>query len=481
MTGARMRRLGLFAVTTVLSLLALGGCAHTTPPAPAPAARTAFDPLLDDVARRTFDWFWETSDPVRGLVPDRAPSPTFSSVASIGFGLTAYGIGAERGWISREAARRRTLATLRFLLDAPQGPEQSGKAGYRGFFYHFLDAFSGTRYANNELSTADTGLLMLGVLFAQSYFDGSSSEEAEIRRLAERLYARVDWKWATPRGPLITMGWKPESGLLPLDWCCYNEAMFVYVLALGSPTHAVGKESWDAWTASYGSSWGTLGGQPHLTFGPHFGHQFTASWIDLRGIRDAYMRERGFDYFENSRRATYAQRAYAIENPLRWKGYGENVWGLSACDGPVDAVLPYEGSLREFRTYAARGVNLDPANNYDDGTITPMAAIGSLPFAPEIVVPALHEMHARYGRHIYGRYGFYDAFNPSFDYDVPLRHGRRVPGFGWVDTDHIGIDQGPILLMIENHRDGFVWSVMRRNAHLRRGLERAGFTGGWLQ
>src|SRR5690606_2531124 len=219
-------------------------------------------------------------------------------------------------------------------------------------------------------------------------------------------------------------------------------------------------------------------GQEYLSFAPHFGHQYSHTWIDFRGIRDAYMRDRGMDYFENSRRATYAQRAYAIENPMQWTGYGENVWGLTASDGPQHTTQEYRGQQREFRHYSARGAEL--SNAFDDGTIAPTAALGSIAFAPEIVIPAAEEMHRRYGEFLYSSYGFLDAFNPSFEYDILLKTGRIVPGQGWVASDYIAIDQGPILAMIANYRNDFVWNVMKTNPYIRKGLERAGFTGGWL-
>jgi hypothetical protein len=472
-----------FVLALALTLAACGGsvsrqASHGVTPAPPPPA---LDALFDDIERRTFDFFWETTDPTTGLVPDRYPTPSFSSIAAIGYGLTAYGIGVERGYVSREDARARVLTTLRFLHDAPQGPEPTGNAGYKGLFYHFLDMSTGTRYADSELSTVDTALLLMGALFAQQYFAGDHPDEAEIRSLAETLYRRVDWRWASPRAPAVSLGWLPEEGFIEYDWRGYNEAMFVYLLALASPTHAIDANAWETWTADYDRSWGVLEGQQHLTFGPMFGHQFAAVWIDLRGLRDAYMRARGLDYFENSRRMTYAQRAYAIRNPLGWQGYGANVWGLTACDGPGDLRLDYRGEVRQFRGYAARGVNLDPAHNYDDGTIAPYGALSSLPFAPEIVIPAVREMHARYGSAIYGRYGFFDSFNPSFTYDMPLPAGRVVPGIGWVDVDYLGLDQGPIIAMIENYKSGFVWNTMRGSPHLRTGLARAGFSGGWLE
>src|SRR5258705_4476181 len=275
---------------------------------------------------------------------------------------------------------------------------------------------------------------MMGVLFAQSYFDGADPEETEIRTLAENLYEAIDWAWASPRAPGISMGWRPEQGFLDSDWEGYNEAMFLYVLALGSEAQTVDAGAWSFWTSTYDRTWGTLEGQEHLTFGPLFGHQYTAVWIDLRGLRDAYMRGRNLDYFENSRRAVYSQRAYATRNPLGWKGYGSDVWCLTACEGPTDANLPYNGQTRSFHTYAARGVNLDPSVNFDDGTLAPTAVIGSLPFAPEIVIPAIRALRDRYGTEIYGEYGFFDAFNPSPHFDETPSIGPRLAGFRRVDN-----------------------------------------------
>ena len=192
------------------------------------------------------------------------------------------------------------------------------------------------------------------------------------------------------------------------------------------------------------------------------------------------MRAAGFDYFENSRRATYANRAYCAANPMKWAGYSDRIWGLSACDGPGNLELPYRGQKRTFFGYAARGP-IDQPDGRDDGTIAPTAALSSLPFAPEIVIPCAEAMLRDYGARLYGTYGFRDAFNPSFTYrDVKLDTGSVDPLRGWVATDYLGIDQGPILLQAANYRDGFVWNYMRRVPAIRRGLKRAGFTGGWI-
>lgn len=456
-----------------------GPIAQTPAPAPAKPGPPELPPLFRDIERRTFQFFWDTTNENNGLTPDRFPSRPFASIASVGFALTAYPIGIENGWVSRRQAVDRTLVTLKFFRDAPQGPQRTGKIGYRGFYYHFLDMQTGHRYEPwVELSSVDTALLMSGVLFAQSYYDRDDPREKEIRDIADELYRRVDWSWLQKREPLISMGWYPESGFIQHDWVGYNEAMMLYILAMASPTHPVGPDAWQVWTRTYDLSWGVFEGQEYLSGAPQFWHHYAHVWIDFRGIRDDYMRNRGIDYFENSRRATYAQRAYAIENPMKWKEYGENVWGLTASDGPQRTIQYYQGQQREFRHYSARGAGL--RDDFDDGTIAPTAAIASLPFAPEIVIPATQAMHEKYGDYLYSSYGFLDAFNPSFDYDIPLKTGRLVPGKGWVASDYIGIDQGPILAMIANYRNEFVWKVMRRNPYVRKGLELAGFQGGWL-
>jgi hypothetical protein len=436
--------------------------------------------FLDELQARTFRFFWETTNPANGLAPDRYPNPPFSSIAAVGFALTAYPIGVERGWVSRAAARRRVLTTLRFFDRAPQGTGSRGVTGLNGFFYHFLDMRSGERFEQIELSTVDTSLLLAGMLFCQSYFDRPEPEEAEIRRLAEAIYGRVDWRWAqqpAKEAPAVGMGWTPEHGFIDYSWRGYNEGMIVYLLALGSPTHPVGTDAWTAWQRDFDKSWGlNFGPQPHLGFPPMFGHQYTQVWVDLRGVRDSYMAARGIDYFENSRRATLAQHAYAQANPGGWKGYDGQIWGLTACDGPGNGKHLYKGELRQFYSYTARG-----PGQRDDGTLSPTAAVGSMPFAPEICAPTARALKDRHGARIYGRYGFLDAFNPSFDFDdMGPAAGRRIPGLGWVGPQYLGIDQGPIVAMIENWRSGLIWKVMRRNPHIVRGLKRAGFTGGWL-
>jgi hypothetical protein len=433
--------------------------------------------FLDEVQKRTFQYFWTLANPQTFLIPDRYPTPSFSSIAAVGFALTAYPIGVERGYITREQAQDRVLKTLEFFANAPSNEEAKNVSGYQGFFYHFLDMETGHRYKDVELSTIDTTLFLAGTLFCQSYFDRQDPIEKSIREIAETLYRQPNWKWFQIRKPAVSMGWRPENGFINYDWQGYNEAMILLILALASPTYPIEKEAWTEYTKTY--QWGEFYGYEYVGFAPLFGHHYSHVWIDFKGIQDAYMRERGIDYFENTRRATYAQREYAIKNPMKWKGYGENIWGLSACDGPLDITLPVDGSPRQFFTYAARGASHDEIR--DDGTITPAAAAGSMPFTPEISLPALIEMRKHYRDDLFTEFGFRDSFNPSFTFDVKVQHGRVRNGKGWFDGDYLGIDQGVLFAMIENYRSGLIWKVMRKNPHIILGLQRAGFSGGWLE
>ena len=435
--------------------------------------------FYEDIERRTFLWFWETANPTNGLVPDRWPTPSFCSIAAVGYALPAYAIGVERGWVSRADARDRTLTTLRFFWNAPQGADRAGTTGHKGFYYHFLDMGTGARFKDVELSSVDTTILLMGVLFAGQYFDRSDNGEREIRDLSRKLYERADWNFFRSDGrAAVSMGWHPEQGLIPANWVGFNEGMFVNILALGSPTHPGPPNLWGQWTARYPQFWRGVGPTRHIGFAPLFGHQYSHIWIDFRGIRDAVMAKEGFDYFENSRRATFTNWAWCSTNRMKWEGYSQKLWGLTACDGPGDFRLPYKGETRQFFGYSARGPLIEPEGR-DDGTLSPTAALGSLPFAPEIVLPCAETM-LKWPR-LFDHYGFKDSFNPSFTYtSVKQDTGSIDAKNGWVAKDYLGIDQGPILLQAANYRDDFIWKYMRRVPAIRRGLERAGFTGGWL-
>ena len=469
-------------LTALLASLLLASCANAPVRHRAVVPTPADTAMLDDVERRSFHFFWDLADPNTMLVPDRWPTPSFSSIAAVGFGLTAYCIGAERGYVTREAAAERTRATLQSLLAMKQGPEPRGVSGYHGFYYHFLDMKLGERFepgdgGHIELSTIDTTLLVAGALFAQSYFDRDNAAEADIRRDAETLYERVEWTWEEVRPHAVSMGWTPENGFHTYDWRGYNEAMILVILALGSPTHPVEASAWATYHST--DTVGTLYGQQFVQFAPLFGHQYSEVWIDFRGITEPVIGAQGIDWFENSRRATLAQHAYAVENPAGWRDYGDRLWGLSACDGPMDATVTIDGRPRAFHSYTARGVALNDIR--DDGTIAPTAAASSIVFTPELSIPAIREMSTRYGANLYAQYGFLDAFNPTLRTSEQLKHGRVDPAQGWFDVDYLGIDEGPIVAMIENYRSELVWKTMRKNPHVIAGLKRAGFSGGWLK
>jgi hypothetical protein len=280
-----MRRYAFFAILAVSV-----GCARGTVSTEVRALPAADAAFLDTLERYTFDWFWETTNPTNGLTPDRAPDPPFASIAAVGFALTAYPIGVERGYVTRAQAAERAVSTLRFFWRAPQGSDSTGMSGRWGFFYHFLNMNTGLRQATTELSTIDTALLLAGVLFVQQYFDAASAPEPEIRALADSLYRRTEWPRFHLNNPLVTMAWRPERGFGPARYQGYDEAMILYVLALGSPTFPGDSLAWQTFTTTY--KWGTFYGQAHVNFAPLFGHQYSHVWIDFRGIRDAYMRDR---------------------------------------------------------------------------------------------------------------------------------------------------------------------------------------------
>ncbi|HEX6048370.1 MAG TPA: glucoamylase family protein, partial [Gemmatimonadaceae bacterium] len=405
-------------------------------------------------------------DAETGLVRDNSAEDTRATIAGSGFALCNYVIAAERSYLAREDAAERARRALRFLWNAPQGDSRDA-TGTHGFFYHFLDMRSGRRMWRCEVSTIDSTILFAGALVAAAYFDRATATEYEIRWTADALYRRADWTWSLDGGKLVSLGWRPERGFLPYHWAGYTEALLLYVLALGSPTHPIPSECYAEWCKGY--RWRSLYGYELLYAGPLFIHQLSHAWIDFRGIRDAYMEARGSDYFENSRRATYVQRAYATRNPRRFVGYDAECWGLTACDGPGPAVRSINGGARRSWHYRARGVPFGP----DDGTVSPSAIVASLPFAPEIVVPTIEAMRARHPS-IDRAYGLACGFNPS------VRVEGNGDTRGWVSPVHYAIDQGLMVMMLENARSELIWRLMRTCPYVVDGLRRAGFTGGWL-
>ncbi|MBA2524492.1 MAG: hypothetical protein H0V18_01730 [Pyrinomonadaceae bacterium] len=393
--------------------------------------------FLEDLERRSFDYFWEQADPQTGLVPDRARMDgtpldenhlNVASIAATGFGLTALCIAAERRWVAKEQAKERVRNTLRFFAT---------KAFHKkGWFYHWLDAKTGERRWKSEVSSIDTALLVAGVLTAGQCY----REDAEVALLANRIYDRIDFRWMLNGHPLLlSHGWKPETGFLRPRWDTYSEDAILYLLAIGSPTHPVSPASWYAlWRDRYRYETYTY----FTTIGvPIFMHQYSHAWVDFRDRRE--VRGDRIDYFENSIAATLAHREFCIDLAGEFPGYGPNLWGITASDS-AKGYLAWGGPPR------------DPAI---DGTIVPSAPGGSLMFTPELTLAALKFMRNKFGDKVYGRYGFVDAFNPHT---------------GWVDTDVIGINAGIVLLSAENMRTGNVWRWFMQNRQIPRAMQMVG-------
>lgn len=399
-----------------------------------PASFTQDDEaFLALVERRAFDYFAQEHHTRTGLVKDKASNfggdrYTVASIAATGFGLSAMCVGAERGWISKEEARRYCSRTLRFFLQRMDH--------VHGFFYHFVHWGTGKRTNHSELSSIDTALFLAGALTAAEYFKGT-----EVEELANDLYERVDFPWMLNGGTTLSMGWDPATGFLRPRWDRYNEALMLYVLAVGSPTHPIPSESWRGVSKKIG----LYGDHVLIACPPLFTHQYSAIWLDLRDKNDGFA-----DYFENSRAATLANREFCLDQRNKYKTYSEDIWGLTASDGP-----------NGYRAYGA-----EPGGAVHDGTVAPTAAGGSIVFTPEISLRALRSMYQNHRERLWGKYGFSDAFNLDQN---------------WFSSDVLGIDQGPMLLMIENLRSEFVWRVFMDHPAIERGMGLLGFRAGTLK
>lgn len=458
-----MRRNMIKIFSLLLSVIILLGCSNSAKEKTGLTSvgydlSEAEEAFLDSIQHNTFLFFWNECNPVNGLVKDRSTKNSPASIAATGFAIPAWAIGAERNWITREQAADLTLNLLKFLLNSDQSEDKSA-TGYKGFYYHFLKMDTGEREWNCELSSIDTGLLFAGIIFARNYFDQAIDKEKNIREISQQILNRADWKFFTlpedhkmPNS--ICLGWTPEEKYHPWGWHGYNEALILYVIAAGLGMENVEK-GYETWLSTY--VWDEpYKGLAHAIFPPLFGHQYSHMFIDFRDLADRYMKEKGLDYFENSRRATYTQREYAKENPNGWIGYDSLVWGITACDGPG-----FTKDGKEFLGYAGRGTSGGENVFFDDGTIAPTAAGGSIVFAPEIVIPTLIHFKEKYGdKGLWGKYGFVDAFNLTVD---------------WYDKEYLGIDQGPIIMMIENFRTEFIWKLMMKDPIIKTGLERLGF------
>ncbi len=402
-------------------------------PGPLRAAPSEDDAFLEDLEHRSFNFFWELGNPQTGLMPNRAHTDGsgnsgITSIAVIGFGLTSYCIGAERGWVPRAEAESRVEATLKFLLD--NTPDE------HGFLPHFLDLKTGKRAWNSEFSSIDTALLLHGVLTARQYFSSP-----RITPLATKIYERIDWPWMMNGKSTLGMGWKPENGFLPWHWEKFSEHLGMTLLAMASPTHPLPASAWQAWQRK---PLATFEGRTFLQYPPLFVHQFPQAWWDFRGWRDGDV-----EYFANSRTATLAQRAFCVSLKGQFPGYEENIWGLTSSD-----------SMKGYKDWGGPPPNGGKMSPWIDGSVVPCAAAGSLPFAPKECLAALKAMYHRFGDRIYGRFGFADAFHPTN---------------GWTNRDVLGLDLGITLLMAENYRTGFVWKWFAKNPEVAKAMELAGF------
>ena len=419
-----------------------------------------------------------------GLVLDAARPGSPCSIAAAGFAATTYAAAHSLGLLDRRLAARRT----RDIVDAFSAIKQAKSgAGVHGYYYHFLETSEkqrGKRAWRCELSSIDTALLVAGLLVAAAYFDEEAEDEAAIRDGATAIYERVEWPFLLRPNGAIGHGWYPprkgftrsnctEDGYIRWDWRGYNEGLLLYLLALGSPTHPVPAESYDAWCSTYAESWRELYGIEYLHSPPLFVHQFPQAFIDFRGIRDAFNRERDFDYFEQARRATMIQIEYAKQNPRDHNGYSKLTWGISASNGPGNLhrkQLDRDGKRRHYFAYRERGV-APPESVIDDGTLAPWAAAASLPFAPDEVVAGI-KAHRDVMLCRADWTGFMGSYNLNYVSD-------SCP-HGWVDEHDLAIEQAPIVIMIANHLNGAIWSATQKSPAFVRGLQRAGFTGGWL-
>jgi hypothetical protein len=423
--------------------------------------------MLDSLLKETFDYFLRHTDPVTGLIADKTKTDSPSSIGVVGMGISAYIVGIKNNFLTRADAAANIKKVLHFIYNCPQGPGPDA-TGYKGFYYHFLDMKTGKRVWNCEISTIDSAFFIAGALHAAEYFTEDTRDENEIRHLAQELYLRVDWQWALNGSDSIANGWIPETGFIPYRWNKdYSEAMILYMLALSSPSFPIPESIYKKWTASFELK--NYYNIEYVYAGPLFIHQFSHLWIDFKGINDELNTKLGFDYFENSRRATYVHREYGKDNPLRFEEYNEHFWGLSACDGPGEKEISVHGKKRTFYGYVSRGAPEGP----DDGTVSPWSVVASLPFAPEIVMETIRYFIEKFDLKHPRLYGFEASFNPTY----PEKNENPD---GWVSPWRFGLNQGAIVIMIENFRSGLIWNLTKKNSVFIRGLKQAGFSGGWL-
>lgn len=420
--------------------------------------------LLERLQFDAFHYFMAHAAPATGLIADSSHAGAAASIAATGFALSCYPVAVERGWLTRARGLQITLATLRFFHDSPQGKGEQ-ETGYQGFYYHFLDMHTGRRAHGCELSTIDTAILLGGMLVAARYFDNGSAAEEHVRSLTGTLVERANWAWTMDDNGGVNQAWMPADGFHKSDWDGYTEALLLYTLGAASTAHPIPKATYERDARRY--RWHHNAGVDWIHAAPLFIHLFPQAWLDLRGLQDGFVnRHADIDYFENSRRAIHVQRNYARLNPFNFVGYGRGIWGLSACQGPSGALPMRDGERRQFLGYSARGVTAGP----DDGTLVPWAATTCMAHTPDLALEGLRAMLTTYPRALRdGR--FVGAINPSLPGDGPE---------GWISPGCFGIDQGLVVMMIENARSGLLWKLTRKSPVIRKGLRALGFTGGWL-
>lgn len=411
------------------------------PPGQSPGHHIPKKKLLHLEARKAVSFFWneantDPSSPGYGLTAKGTDDPGVSSVASVGFGLTALTIGAENHWIPRKEARKRALGTLNTLLhNADQ---------VHGFFYHWLDIKTGKRTWNSEVSSIDTVLALNGVITAGEYFGG------DVKKLADQIYDRVDWPWfRDSENNQFYMAWRPETGFSPGTWNNYAEQLDMYVLAAGSPTHPVNKDMFYSFKRRKSAY---KDGQPFIYswFGSLFTYQYAHAWVDFRNKVD----RKGVDWFQNSVIASKASRQYSIDHADQYKTFGPDSWGLTASKGP-----------NGYKGYGSPPSGEPGVNNQNstDGTIAPAGAAGSIVFTPKASIAAMENYYENYPK-LWGKYGFKGAYN----LDVSP---------AWYSNGFTAINKGISLLMIENYESGFVWKWYMRNEAVQKGIKAIGLTG----
>ncbi|MCB9438497.1 MAG: hypothetical protein H6673_16115 [Anaerolineales bacterium] len=377
--------------------------------------------LLDAIAHETFDYFWYEANPANGLIKDRSTPDSPASIAAVGFGLTAITIGIDRGWITYDQGYERAMTTINSFLDGYV-------PGQNGFYFHFISMETGERVWSSEVSSIDTTLLLAGAIVVHEYFKGT-----ELGDKAAQLYQQADWAWMMSNDNMVVMGWKPDIGFLSQAWDHFDESVLLYPLAIGSPTHPVPADTWDR----YDRPVNTQGEFIYLGAEPLFVYQYPLAYMNLHNMEDAYA-----NYFNNTTRACQRNQQFAVDNADIFATYQNGVWGISASDGP-----------RGYKAYGATGGN-------HDGTIAPYASISCLPFTPEAALESARAMLAQYGSRVWREYGFVSAINAKDN---------------WYSVEHIGIDQGDILLMVTNYQDNFVWNLFMQNEWVQNGLNQMGF------